>query len=781
MAKKLDCSEVALTIFKIAMHHASTPGVTTIDEVTSLMQRSIPEVDRRQIVQSIVEVSEAKAKQVTEVQKQLYKVKQEARNDTRLTGAITELQKAIDENTLPAKMEKKPPARPKAIQQLMDRRDALKGELKKTDAAVSESVKREQKSVENRVQSQINKLQKFLDTNTAPEASSPAEGPKSQRVTELTEQRDALKEKLKNSHAVVQKEHTAARKAEEKKLETRITELQTLIDENRAPEPKAAKQGPKTEKITRARDRIEELKKELSESHAVVQQKHKKANEKRVQNLEVSLKKVEDALAAGTTVPKTGAKQGPNIEAVQNLIDKRAAALEAVRNSPAAFRERYEAQIAEMTQRIVDNNFVPPVSRDAAPNTPEVNRAMMERDRLRNQINRRIENLKPLGFWGNVGKGLNVARSLMTSIDLSAVGRQGNFLVLSRPGIAAKAIMPMLKSFASEQHAYDINKEIMDDEMTPLFIRAGGFLSDPNNGVAGMEENWMSRGQEIVEKIPGIAGSQRAYTTFLNKARMDLFKTLSSSVAVNGEPTMEEAQALATFVNAATGRGTLGQFEKAAEMLNTVFWSPRYVTSRFQLATGSSLRTGPASVRKAVAKEYGRFALGLVAVLSATELAGWLYGARDGEYGIEKDPRSGVFGKLKLGNTTVDPFGGLGQAAALVARAISGQTKTKGGEIKSIRGDTGYAGQDFADYGQRFLRGKLAPGPATALDLLSGSNVNGEIVTPTSAGLSLVTPMSLRDMHGTMTEEGVPAGLALTALSLLGFSTQTYPDKPKKR
>src|SRR5690606_34947056 len=89
-----------------------------------------------------------------------------------------------------------------------------------------------------------------------------------------------------------------------------------------------------------------------------------------------------------------------------------------------------------------------------------------------------------------------------------------------------------------------------------------------------------------------VRGSARAYSTVLNSLRADTFDAPSAPLARGKEPTQAERGALANYVNAATGRGSLGKFQQSATLLNTVFFAPRWVVSRFQMLAAQPLWYG---------------------------------------------------------------------------------------------------------------------------------------------------------------------------------------------
>src|SRR5690606_18698368 len=107
-----------------------------------------------------------------------------------------------------------------------------------------------------------------------------------------------------------------------------------------------------------------------------------------------------------------------------------------------------------------------------------------------------------------------------------------------------------------------------------------------------------------------------------------------------------------------------------------VFFAPRLVASRFQLVLGQPFYGGTARTRKLIAQEYAKFltGIGLVYLLSG------LMGAE-----LEFDPRSSDFGKIKVGNTRIDPLAGISQVTVLLYRLGSGQIKTGRGRIEPIR------------------------------------------------------------------------------------------------
>lgn len=128
------CSELASILSELAKWHVSE-GATTVDEVVEQMQRTLPDMDRSRLVDSLIEVANANKIEIPKFQKDLAKVKKEARTDKELRNKIAELETALAENTTPPKKPRTAPERTEAIQKLHDAKNKLVKELKKSDAA----------------------------------------------------------------------------------------------------------------------------------------------------------------------------------------------------------------------------------------------------------------------------------------------------------------------------------------------------------------------------------------------------------------------------------------------------------------------------------------------------------------------------------------------------------------------------------------------------------------------------------------------------------------------
>lgn len=503
--------------------------------------------------------------------------------------------------------------------------------------------------------------------------------------------------------------------------------------------------------------------------------------------LERSIKEYEQRVAAGDiarrqrTPPISNAK----LDALRARRDALRDELDALRElaNPAktpeqralsALKTRLKNATASLRERTAAGDFSPrvrkPITLDAEALKAKAANAQAKAAWQRGVIETRLANRTgPQKIWAGVKESLNLPRAAMASWDVSAVLRQGGFITLGHPLRAARSLGPMFRALASEKQSAIIEQEILSRPNAALYARSKLYLAPHESlKLSAMEEALMSR---LAKFLPGVKQSNRAYVTFLNKLRADSFDTMLDSLQRRGpDLSQPELQAIANYINVSTGRGNMGHHAAAAETLATVFFSPRLVLSRFQLLAGQPLYRGSARTRTAVATEYGRFLAGLAVVYGLANLAG---------ADLEDDPRSSDFGKLKFGNTRVDPLAGLAQNTVLLSRLAAGETTSTAGKVKAIRGSKlPYGADTSADVIARFLRSKLSPIVGAGVDLASGQNLLGQPVTPGQTAANLAIPLSFRDIQDIMLAHGIPAGTALGILSLFGWGLQHYDQKP---
>lgn len=461
---------------------------------------------------------------------------------------------------------------------------------------------------------------------------------------------------------------------------------------------------------------------------------------------------------------------------------------EAARGRPLTETERsmiadMHAKMKELQDKIAD------MEKKGVSSGKEYDDSRFRVVQIRNRYDAHIESWKRANApWttkalGMAGEVLNaVPRSLMASIDFPLL-RQGLVGVVTRPLLVPKWIKEMTHMFFSPEHAeratFDIHNR--ENAKSGLYDRMGiDFTGGPKAPrEEGFVSNFLQRLQTALDqKAPRVArmmraldfisASERGYQV-LNLIRADMADSMASSLSVGGKITDAEAKVIGNYVNVGSGRGSLGMFEPAAKAMSLMFFAPKWAVSRFQYLLGqplySNFSESAPRARQLVAKEYARFAAGMGMIVGLAALAG---------FDMEKDPRSSDFGKLKVGNTRLDLTGGLASTARFLAQTMTLSTKNQRGQVMPLSGRLPYGMDNWADVAARFGRGKLAPAPGAVFNLLSGTDVVGQPVTPGSQAAQMVTPLYAKDVYDAMRDLGIPRGTAVSLLGLLGMGMNTH-------
>lgn len=396
---------------------------------------------------------------------------------------------------------------------------------------------------------------------------------------------------------------------------------------------------------------------------------------------------------------------------------------------------------------------------------------------LKQQYAQRSKIKKTLDVIAEVG---NTPRALMSSLDFSAPLRQGLFGVtkqlFSHPGDLGRQFSIMFK-FSGSQKLFDRwfadLKEAPDYE---IMKKSGLPISDPHDPkLTAKEEAFMSN---YAEKIPlgvgkAIKASERAYVGFLNKMRVDIFRRGVDGFAANGKTfdnSPELYKAWGDYVGAATGRGKMPEIlEKSSPILSAAFFSPRLIASRLNLLTNWAnpgfYAKVPKEIRIQYFKDMAKFIGTGVLVLGLAKAAG---------AEVETDPRSSDFGKIKVGNTRWDIWGGFQQYVRLAAQLITGEKKsTTNDSISELNDPNNSRSKTRADVLFQFARGKLSPLPAEVVDLMAGKDVTGK-PADFSSELMKNMPLVLGDIMDAYKDKGVQGALGVGIPSMFGVGVQTY-------
>ncbi len=360
---------------------------------------------------------------------------------------------------------------------------------------------------------------------------------------------------------------------------------------------------------------------------------------------------------------------------------------------------------------------------------------------------------------------INLPRSVMSSVDLSAPFRQGLALI-SHPKAFGNAFVGMFKQFGSEKAFKAVQESIAQMPEYQLMKRGKLALTDVGTMMTNREEQFMS---SWAEKIPllgkGVKASNRAYVGFLNKLRADTFTDIIKGVRATGkELDTKLIEEIADFVNTASGRGSkiLGvPIGNAGTVLNGLFFSPRLMASRLTLLNPVSYVAASPVVRKEMFKS-------LFSVLGAGSTVLGLAKMSGAEVGT--DPTSSDFGKIKIGNTRMDIWGGFQQYVRMAAQIGTGKYTSTTGKITPL--GEGYRPLTRYDIALRQIESKEAPILSFITALLKQQDYQGKPVNVRAEIGKRFVPMVIGDLYNIAKEnpELLPAGL----LAVFGVGIQSY-------
>ena len=729
------------------------------------------------------------------------------------------------------------------MRRLMKERAALRAKLDKMDRERNQTETPEQRANRRR-RTEIGKQMKVLEGRIAAKEAGLPDAPKraapvyDAETAAMQAQLDALAAQLR---ALNKSADTPEQARDRKRLEAidkQIAEAEARIANPDMPKKAKPDKPAYGAEVTAAQAKLDA---KLAELRAVENERkeHKTKEERYNQRLKTSMesqiKSMARQLQAGVRDVKAGA-----IERTAEVLAIADARADMVAKMKEMFGEQdYQAargraidrRIAEL-EKLADNMDYTPRARPVPRPLTEEN---LKKQKALEQIKAQYVEAKFLDdmskrppiskLLGTAGETLHLSRAVMTSCDFSAPLRQGGFIVLGHPLRGARAMWPALKAALLEDNFTKQKENLAKRANANLYEEAGLELTKTDGyKLSDMEEKFVSRWLEwtapdVMDSLATrirktgknallylVRASNRGFVAFLNELRADSFDTM---VAAFGSPnfiqrglgaiarpaTLEEMQAIANYINVATGRGKIGWNDKTttATGLNAVFFAPRLVASRINLLAGQPLYAAGSTgrTRAAVAVEYARFAMGISFVLALGALAKSLMKDDDDEDEpiTTYDPRSSSFLKMKFGNTYIDPFAGLGQVSTFVARVVTGETVNAGGKVMSLRDKwrpselfrdpnerslpkVQYGGRTVPDVIFDFARSKMAPAPGALFNAAAGEDMMGREVTATDLLIDLATPLSFQDVGNVMTDNGVPFGVAAMTLNLLGMGVQ---------
>ena len=371
-----------------------------------------------------------------------------------------------------------------------------------------------------------------------------------------------------------------------------------------------------------------------------------------------------------------------------------------------AAKKMAAARIDDYRRRLEERDFSKKEKKAAVSDT-ELERLRAEKIRLKEEYDKEFykESLRhrTVGQWIKdfIWEAWGFARAVKATSEISFVLIQGGTLTVSnlyhRPSVVASAFRNMWDAMKSEKKSEDWLRKIKAQDWYPVAKEAKLAITEPHAELSAREELFVSDWTRIFWDIIGsplllksksaherwskanpFRALERGAVSYLDTLRVERFldgmAVLDRKKAAGEEITKQDYKDVADAINTLTGRASLGKnLDPMAKTLTKVFFSPRLWASGIKTATPYALwyfgKMRP-TARKLALQDLGRMVgttMGIVALAAA-----YLNNDDDDDTGVEMDPLSSDFGKIKLGEIRVDPWSGRIQQVVLTSRLTMG-------------------------------------------------------------------------------------------------------------
>jgi hypothetical protein len=658
--------------------------------------------------------------------------------------------------------------------------------------------------------------------------------PASQRLDEIRARTAALREETKELRSLDEGIRDKARiERQERELagiDSRIAEAERRINEGDIAAKKAVESEVMPE-LAAKRAELEELNKVIARLRAAEKGKSPAEREaKQIADLQAKADRLAEQINAGEIAvsKRTPKKVSPEMEAARaeiaelNKIRQQLRTAAKPKGTPEeialqSLKARLAREKADLTRRIVEGDFSPrkKAPREIPLDTPAA-KAKAEVEALKQEFHKRLERHKYEmksrleKIWHGIKQSVRASVNLVSSYDVSAPRQAVPALLamttrlVTHPVQASKILGRtfgrMFQALGSEirsrileqkRKARD-NAKSGADEMAGIEytdIHSESFTRREENAHSILDE-WAQlpfktgNAAKSVATAPvkflakGVRASNRAFATFLNEMRAQLFDELLRANFKDRAPTETELKVIGNLVNVTTGRGKIHpKAAKLSEAASIALWSPKLNVSRAQLLLGQPLWgggkwSGSAKARRIVAKEYARIIAGGFLLSQAARL----FDDKD-----EVPMTSSDKGKIVRGDTRIDPWGGLQQMTVLASRVAQGEKTTLKGKTQDIGAERKYGVSGPWAMVIDFGRSKLRPDVGAVVDILDRRNYIGEPTTPGSVAKSLLVPLPMREITDIMREHGFTEAMIIQALNLFGAGVSNYEEREKQR
>jgi hypothetical protein len=369
-------------------------------------------------------------------------------------------------------------------------------------------------------------------------------------------------------------------------------------------------------------------------------------------------------------------------------------------------------------------------------------------------------------------------KSMLSTLDNSFFGRQGVKMLYTHPIEWGQKFIDSWRLIGRELKGQDAMTPIKADVWSrPNALNGRYDKMKLDIGISG-EEAFPST---LPERIPllgrAFKGAETAFNGTAMRMRADYADMMLEKAEKMGKniDNIEEIEGIGDLVNSMTGRGSIGKAGVLGKEINSTMFSIRFLKSNFDTLLEGIKGLSPI---KRGEMTFARREAGLNLLKIATSIATINILAETLHPGsTENDPRASNFGKIKIGNRTFDPSGGLlsliDTASRLVPTIHNGEwgfwSKGRTGVYTKL--NSAEDGKQTAlDVFNSFWEGKVAPLAGMIRDIWNGETYQGKTPTIPTELQNLTEPLSVQQFQQIMQDPDKSGVLWSMVLEGLGFN-----------
>jgi hypothetical protein len=533
------------------------------------------------------------------------------------------------------------------------------------------------------------------------------------------ELRELLKD-LPIEPAEVAREWKTALDGIKSRLKNNIEDLQRRLDTGeKPPEKKVVKLDLEAKELKEERDRLRKAVEDLEGKSELTDEQRIdlaiKGEERSIANLERKIIEKELETPPGKKIPQTpelkALKERSEVLKKELLELRKEAGIPEIKRLEQA-KIRTKKAIDELQERIKEKNFAPKPKPKPIISDSELTDLKAQKIAVREKYDKEFykKELEDRSLKQKIKDGIGDAwgllRGLRATGEFSFVLIQGLIPTIANPRHAVKSFKNALSHFGSETRQEKWLNKIKAQEWYPELKESKLALTEVNAKISAREELFVSDWANMIWATIGsplkllnnknafekwkaaspLKAVERAAVGYLDTIRVLRFLDGKEMLEIKGIEFKDDPQAykdLADAINTMTGRASLELFglsvEGIKEGLSRVFFSPRNWASVIKTSTPyafyhfGKMRAGaepwkPSVAQKIALTDFSKF-VGLTTSL-VTLAAVHYNNDGDPETGVEMDPTSSDFAKIKIGNRRIDPWGGRIQQVVLQARFL---------------------------------------------------------------------------------------------------------------